>query len=72
MALSRPFKELIESVRKMARVTRLPPFEAIQRRTWVTASTSIAELEVTSVTQNAGHKMAALTFVFSPLSNIDV
>ena len=38
--------KLIESVRKMALVTRLSPLEAIQRRTWVTASTSIAELEV--------------------------
>ena len=40
---------LIESVRMMACVVWLSPLEAIQRRAWVTASTSIVKLEVETV-----------------------
>ena len=38
--------KLIESVRMMPCVVRLSPLEAVQRRTWVTASTCIVKLEV--------------------------
>ena len=41
--------KLIDSVRLMARAVRLSPLEAIQRRTWVTASTSTVKLEVGTV-----------------------
>ena len=39
----------IESGRMTACVLRLSPLEAIQRRAWVTASTSIVKLEVETV-----------------------
>ena len=38
--------KLIESVRMMACVVGLSLLEAVQRRSWVTASTSIVQLEV--------------------------
>ena len=38
--------KLIESVRMRTCVVRLSPLETIQRRAWVTASTSIVKLEV--------------------------
>ena len=41
--------KFIESVRMMAYVVRLSPLEAIQRRAWVTASTSIVQLEVETI-----------------------
>ena len=41
--------KLIESVRMMTCVVRLSPLEAIQRRAWVIASTSIVKLEVETV-----------------------
>ena len=41
--------KFIDSVRMMARVVCLSPLEAIQRRAWVTASTSIVKLEVETV-----------------------
>ena len=41
--------KLVESVRMMACVVRLSPLETIQRRAWVTASTSIVKLEVETV-----------------------
>ena len=41
--------KLIESARMMASVVRLSASEAIQRRAWVTASTSIVKLEVETV-----------------------
>ena len=45
----RPFTfccKFIESVRMVACVVRLSPLEAVQRREWVIASTSIVKLEV--------------------------
>ena len=42
---SNPVSKPIVSVRIMACVVRLSPLEAIQRRAWVTASTSIVKLE---------------------------
>ena len=41
--------KLTESLRRMVCVVRLSPLEAIQRRAWVTASTSIVKLEVETV-----------------------
>ena len=41
--------KLVGSVRMMARVVPLSPLGAIQRRTWVTASTSIVQLEFEAV-----------------------
>ena len=41
--------KLIESVKMEACLVRLPPLEAIQRRVWVTASTSIVKLEVKTI-----------------------
>ena len=41
--------KLIESVRIMACMVWLSPLEAIQRKAWVTASTSIVKLEVETV-----------------------
>ena len=41
--------KLIKSVRMMACVVWLSPLETIQRRAWVTASTSIVKLEVETV-----------------------
>ena len=38
----------------MACVVRLSPLEAIQRRAWVTASTSIVKLEVETVLGGSG------------------
>ena len=41
--------KLIESVKMMTFVVRLSPLEAIQRRAWLTASTSVVKLEVETV-----------------------
>ena len=41
--------KLIESVKMMACVARLSPLKAVQRRAWVTATTSIVKLEAETV-----------------------